>query len=166
MTTLAPRCWNQLASGTQALRVGSITTVSSASSGNDDHSDVRSLGVVRNFLALQRNSPRSLVSVPWWAARQATSIPSMYFVIAVLSLSLNLTDSSDEEEPHRTFTNRDPNTNAGRRVLNRACLPRRCSYPPREQQARSRAQHTLRSVSIGNGQAPGTLNSHAAGRTV
>jgi hypothetical protein len=51
-------------SGTQALRVGSITTVSSTSSGNDAQSASRFSGVVRNFRPLQRKFPALSAKVP------------------------------------------------------------------------------------------------------
>jgi hypothetical protein len=77
MTTVAPRRRNQAASGTQALRVGSITTVTEAPGGIDSHSCSRSAGVVRNRRPDQANRPDPSARLAWCAARQATSIPSV-----------------------------------------------------------------------------------------
>ena len=57
MITLAPRRRNQAASGTQALRVGSITTVSATPRGTDSHRRSRSAAVVRNLRPLQVKRP-------------------------------------------------------------------------------------------------------------
>jgi hypothetical protein len=59
MTTVAPWRRNQAASGTQALRVGSITTVTAALSGIDSHSRSRSAAAVRNLRPDQANRPAS-----------------------------------------------------------------------------------------------------------
>jgi hypothetical protein len=77
MITVAPRRRNHAASGTQALRVGSITTVSSAPAGSDSHSRCRSAADVRNRRPLQANRPASSARLAWCAARQAMSIPSV-----------------------------------------------------------------------------------------
>jgi hypothetical protein len=93
--------------------------------------------------------------------------PKLTSPLFVLSLSLNQAESSDEKEPHRTFTNRDPNTEVpvtefsiGRAFPSVA--------PVRLENNRQEVElsRSLRSVSIDDGQAPGTLNPHAAGRTV
>ena len=55
--TVAPRRRNQAASGTQALRVGSITTVTAAWAGIGAHSCSRSANVVRNLRPDQANRP-------------------------------------------------------------------------------------------------------------
>jgi hypothetical protein len=75
--TAAPRRRNQAASGTQALRVGSITTVSATPAGTSARRRSRSATVVRNLRPLQANFPRSSARLAWCAARQATSIPSV-----------------------------------------------------------------------------------------
>jgi hypothetical protein len=49
MITVAPCRRNQAASGTQALRVGSITTVTAAPAGTCSHSRARSAELVRNL---------------------------------------------------------------------------------------------------------------------
>lgn len=59
MITVAPWRRNHAASGTQALRVGSITTVTAASAGIDSHSRPRSATVVRNLRPVQANRPAS-----------------------------------------------------------------------------------------------------------
>jgi hypothetical protein len=61
-TTVAPRRRNQPASGTHALRVGSITTNTSAGSvpaGSIAHKRARSDAVVRNRRPVQTNRPCS-----------------------------------------------------------------------------------------------------------
>ena len=75
--TTAPRRRNQAASGTQALRVGSITTVSTVPAGTRDHKRSRSTDVVRNRRPVQANRPLPSARLAWCAARQATSIPSV-----------------------------------------------------------------------------------------
>ena len=55
--TFAPRRRNHAASGTQALRIGSITTVTSELSGSEAHSDSRSSLVVPNRRALHKKRP-------------------------------------------------------------------------------------------------------------
>jgi hypothetical protein len=57
MTTLAPRRRNQAASGTQALRVGSITTVTVAPAGTRSQSASSSAASVRKRTPDQRNRP-------------------------------------------------------------------------------------------------------------
>ncbi len=55
--TRAPRRRNQAASGTQALRVGSSTTVTAAGDGIAAQSRSKSATVVRNRRPLQANRP-------------------------------------------------------------------------------------------------------------
>jgi len=62
--TVAPCRRNQAASGTQALRVGSITTVTVTPSGIDPHSRFRSVTVVRNLRPLQANRPLPSARLP------------------------------------------------------------------------------------------------------
>jgi len=75
--TTAPRRRNQAASSTQALRVGSMTTVTAAPAGTWAHKRSRSAAVVLNRRPVQANLPRSSARLAWCAARQATSIPSV-----------------------------------------------------------------------------------------
>src|SRR5580704_409528 len=161
MTTVAPLRRNHDARGTQAFRVGSMTSVTSESAGNDRHSFSSSSELVRNRRPLQRKTPLSSARLAWWAARQATSIPSVSFCTHS-SLSRRDRRTAPAGRSCRTFTNRDP-TEVGHRVPNRTFLPRRCPRSAHPQQARSR--QTLRSVSSDAERAPVTSELSAAGRT-
>ncbi len=78
MIAVAPWRRNQAASGTHAFRVGSITTVTDATGwGICSHSWFRSAAVVLNLRPDQANRPASSARLAWWAARHATSIPSV-----------------------------------------------------------------------------------------
>ncbi len=65
MITVAPWRRNQAASGTHALRVGSITTVTAAPGGIWSHNCCRSAGVVRNLRPDQVNRPLSSARLAW-----------------------------------------------------------------------------------------------------
>ena len=81
MITVAPRRRNHAANGTQALRVGSITTWTSWSAGSRDQSSSRSSGVVRNRWRDHSMVPVWSAQAAWWELRQAMSIPSLMMVI-------------------------------------------------------------------------------------
>lgn len=71
---VAPLACSHAASGTPALRLDSITTVTAVPSGSLAHSRSRSPGVVRKRLA--SHSKGDVGELAWWSARRVTSMPS------------------------------------------------------------------------------------------
>ena len=105
MITVAPRRRNHAASGTHALRVGSMMTItSSASAGSRAHSASRSSALVRNRWPDHTIRPVSSAHAARCAARQATSIPSLIFTWLLLDRQHG---SHDDEGLRQTFTIRD-----------------------------------------------------------
>jgi hypothetical protein len=168
-TTVAPRRRTQAASGTHALRVGSMITVtptSSAWSGSIAQSRSSSSGLVRNRRPVQMNAPLSSARLAWWAARQAISIP------AVAARPLLVDAPADRCQrlmgggvPDIREQGSRPGTIAwpGHQVPNRAHRPA-VAHPPRDQRARSRTR-SGRSHND-DGQAPVTQDPRITGRTI
>lgn len=82
IVTFAPWRRNHAATGTQALRVGAITTVSSLGSprSRSVQSRSRSFGRVKNLRPDQMIDPSGPARDAWCAARQARSMPNVMLI--------------------------------------------------------------------------------------
>jgi hypothetical protein len=87
MRTVAPRARSQAASGAQALRVGSITTMTgpSPAARTAVHSDSRCALLVTKRRSDQTSRPVWSARAARWCSAQATSMPSRSSCIAAPS---------------------------------------------------------------------------------